>query len=284
MKEKLCGVKSEDPTIAKNILYDISILQSGAPDEESFNVIFGLLRMKWLDEKIYYTDSCRKRVDDFFSYMEEVWMCDDLKNWFEAANPMMCSINNLLEGANNLMNRISTDRKRFSMSHLFDIMNGLLVQWSSNMKEEYDRMQLVPRSVKIKAEELLKKVEPFILFREAERVDRPTVKARGNVLNGKLIQVGTCPRLSYKVTNVAKYETHCTNIIKRRRYLTYSDFDQFRIDLSEMVIMEVIKLDDGVGMEEIFCNCSSVFDGSGIKGQICVHVCARYFNVLYKVL
>ena len=66
--------------------------------------------------------------------------------------------------------------------------------------------------------------------------------------------------------------------------MTYSDFDQFRIDLSEMVIIEVIKLDDGVGMEEIFCNCLSVFDGSGIKGQICVHVCARYFNVLYKVL
>ena len=211
-------------------------------------------------------------------------MCDDLKNWFEAANPMMGSINNLLEGANNLMNRISTDWKRFSMSHLFDIMNDLLVQWSSNMKEEYDRMQLVPRSVKIKAEELLKKVEPFILFREAERVDRPTVKARGNVLNGKLMQVGTCPRLSYEVTNVAEYETHCKNIIKRRRFLTYSDFDQFQIDLSEMVIMEVIKLDDGVGMEEIFCNCSSVFDGNGIKGQICVHVCARYFNVLYKVL
>ena len=35
MKEKLWGVKSEDPTIAKNILCDISILQSGAPDEES---------------------------------------------------------------------------------------------------------------------------------------------------------------------------------------------------------------------------------------------------------
>ena len=142
-------------------------------------------------------------------------MCDDLKNWFEAANPMMCSTNNLLEGANNVLKRISTDRKRLSMSHLFDIMNDLLVEWSSNMKEEYDRMQLVPRSVKIKAEELLKKVEPFILFREAERVDRPTVKVRGNVLNGKLMQVGTCPRLSYEVTNVAEYETHCKNIIKR---------------------------------------------------------------------
>ena len=46
-------------------------------------------------------------------------------------------------------------------------------------------------------------------------MDRPTVKVRGNVLNGKLMQVGTCPRLSYEVTNVAEYETHCKNIIKR---------------------------------------------------------------------
>ena len=66
--------------------------------------------------------------------------------------------------------------------------------------------------------------------------------------------------------------------------MTYSDFDQFRNDLSEMAVMEVIKLDDGVGKEEIFCNCSSVTGGSGSKGEICIHVCARYFNVLYKVL
>ena len=94
MKEKLGGVKSEDPTIANNILNDISTLQSGAPDEESFHVIFGLLRMKWTEDKIYYTDSLRQRVCAFFTYMEDVWMSDDLKNWFEAANPMMCSTNN----------------------------------------------------------------------------------------------------------------------------------------------------------------------------------------------
>ena len=164
MKDKLGGVKSEDPTMANNILSDITTLQSGAPDEESVNVIFGLLRMKWTDDKIYYTDSLRQRVCDFFTYMEDVWMSDDLKNWFEAANPMMCSTNNSLEATNNVLKRDYTYRKRVSMSHLFDIMNDLLGEWSLNMKEEYDRMQLVPRSVKIKAEELLKKVEAFILF------------------------------------------------------------------------------------------------------------------------
>ena len=163
-------------------------------------------------------------------------------------------------------------------------MNDLLGEWSSNMKEEYDRMQLVPPTMKMKAEDLLKKVEAFILFREAERVDRPTVKARGNLLTGKLIEVGTCPRQNYKVTTSAKYKTDCKNIIKRRPYMTYLDFDQFRNDLSEMAVMEVIKLDDGVGKEEIFCNSLSVIGGSGSKGEICIHVCARYFNVMYKVL
>merc|ERR1712082_496090 len=99
-------------------------------------------------------------------------------------------------------------------------------------------------------------MEAFILFRDAQRVDRPTVKARGNVVTGELIQVGMCPRQNYKVTTPAKYNTDCKNIIKRRRYMTYSDFNQFRNDLSEMAVMEVIKLDDGVGKEEIFCNCS----------------------------
>ena len=115
-------------------------------------------------------------------------------------------------------------------------------------------------------------------------MDRPTVKARGNLVTGELIQVGMCPRQNYKVTTLPKYNTDAKNIIKRRRYMTYSDFDQFRKDLSEMAVMEVIKLDDGLGKEEIFCNCSSVTGGSGSKGEICIHVCARYFNVLYKVL
>ena len=87
MKDKLGAVKSEDPTIANNILNDIGTLQSGAPDEESFHILFGLLRKKWTEDKIYYTDTLRQRVCAFFTYMEDVWMSDHLKNWFEAANP-----------------------------------------------------------------------------------------------------------------------------------------------------------------------------------------------------
>ena len=67
MKDKLGGVKSEDPTMAKDILSDITTLQSGAPDEELFHVIFGLLRKKWTEDKIYMTDTLRERVARFFT-------------------------------------------------------------------------------------------------------------------------------------------------------------------------------------------------------------------------
>ena len=141
-------------------------------------------------------------------------------------------------------------------------------------------MELVGPTVKVKAERILKKWEPFILFRDAKRVDRPSVTVRGNVVTGKLVEVGMCPKQKYEFISKAQYNTDCKNVIKRRRFMTYSDFDQFRKDLSEMAVMEVIKLDDGVGKKEIFCNCLSVIGGSGSKGEICIHVCARYFNVL----
>ena len=124
-----------------------------------------------------------------------------------------------------------------------------------------------------------------ILFRPATRMDRPSVKVRGNLVTGKFLEVGMCPKQSYKFTTEKQYNMDCKNIIKRRRYLTYSDFDQFRKDLSDLAVMEVIRLNDGLGRKvEIFCNCSSGSGGSGSKGEICLHVCARYFNVLYKVL
>ena len=170
------------------------------------------------------------------------------------------------------------------MPHLFEILNDLVGGWSRDMKQEFDRMQLVCPTVKRIAEDLLQKMEAFFLFQVAERVDRPTVKARGNIVTGQLLEVGTCPRQNYKVTTLPKYITDSKNILKRRRYMNYSDFDQFQKDLSEMVVMEVIKLDDRVSNAEIFCNCLSGSGGRGSKGDMCIHVCARYFNVLYKVL
>ena len=64
------------------------------------------------------TDILRERVATFFLYMEKTWMSEDLKNWFEAANPMMCSTNNGLEASNNVFKRDFTGRRRVSMPNL----------------------------------------------------------------------------------------------------------------------------------------------------------------------
>ena len=72
MREKLGGVKNLDAAIANNILDDITTLQYGAPDEESFDILFGLLRKKWTEDKVYMMDTLRERVAAFFSYVEKV--------------------------------------------------------------------------------------------------------------------------------------------------------------------------------------------------------------------
>ena len=97
---------------------------------------------------------------------------------------------------------------------------------------------------------------------------------------GELIELGICPTRSYQWTNGTNFNKDAKNVLNRRREIDYSDFNQFRKDLSEIALMDEIELEDGLGKEEIFCNCSSVTGGSGSKGEICIHVCARYFNVL----
>ena len=79
MREKLVGVKNLDTAISNNILDDITTLQYGAPDEESFDILFGLLTKKWTNDKVYMTDILRERVATFFLYMEKTWMSEDLK-------------------------------------------------------------------------------------------------------------------------------------------------------------------------------------------------------------
>ena len=105
------------------------------------------------------------------------------------------------------------------------------------------------------------------------------MKPKGNVVSGELKQVGISPRQCYVVTTREKFNEDAKKIVKRRQQIDYSDFDEFRNDLQQIALMEVIELEDG--NIEIFCNCFSVHNPSGSKGDICVHVCARYCNVLY---
>ena len=110
------------------------------------------------------------------------------------------------------------------------------------------------------------------------------MKPKGDVVIGELKEVGICPRQNYILTTLPQYNEDAKNIVNRRRQINYSNFDQFRKDLNEIALMEVIELEDGLGKEEIFCNCLALTGGSGSKGDICVHVCARYCNVLYRTV
>ena len=82
IREKLVGVKNLDVAVSNNILSDINVLQYGAPDEESFHILFALLTRKWTEEKVYMTDILKDKVADFFLYLEKVWMTPDLRNWY----------------------------------------------------------------------------------------------------------------------------------------------------------------------------------------------------------
>ena len=130
MKDKLAGIKSLDADVSNKIFSDIHVLQYGAPDEQSFFILFALLRRKWTEEKEYTTNILKDRVAEFFLYLNKVWMSPDLKKWYEAANPMMLSTNNSLESINIVFKRDYSGRKRLSMPHLVEKLKEMVEVWS----------------------------------------------------------------------------------------------------------------------------------------------------------
>ena len=110
------------------------------PDERSFIILFTLLRRKWTEEKEYTTNILKDRVAEFFLYLNKVWMSPDLRNWYEAANPVMLSTNNSLESINNVFKRDYSGRKRLSMPHLVDKLKEMVEVWSKTPKEKVVRV------------------------------------------------------------------------------------------------------------------------------------------------
>ena len=155
-----------------------------------------MLRRKWTEEKEYTTNILKDRVAEFFLYLNKVWMSPDLRNWYEAANPVMLSTNNSLESINNVFKRDYSGRKRFSIPHLVEKLKEMVEVWSKIPKEKVARVSTVSAATKNSAEELLNKLDKFILFRAGKGSDRPTVKREGGVVSGNLKEVGICPRQS----------------------------------------------------------------------------------------
>ena len=277
MKDKLMGIKSLDTSVASQIFSDIHALQFGAPDEESFFILFALLRRKWSEEREYTNDVLKDRVSEFFLYVKKVWLSPDLRNWYEAANPMMLSTNNSLESSNNVFKRDYTGRKRLSMPHLVQKLKEMMEEASKNPTKTETRISNVTKATKKSAEELLKTLDKFILFRAGKSLDRPTVKENEGIVRGKLKAVGVFPRQGYDISTREAFAEDCKSVVRRRQSLDYVDFDQFTSDLSRVAIMEVIQFKSGE--KELFCNCFSSKYPSGSKGDICVHVCAKLIQM-----
>ena len=72
-------IKSLGITVARQFFSDIHALQFEAPDEESFFILFAVLRRKWSEEREYTTDVLKDRVSEFFLYVKKVWLSPDLK-------------------------------------------------------------------------------------------------------------------------------------------------------------------------------------------------------------
>ena len=62
----------------------------------------------------------------------------------------------------------------------------------------------------------------------------------------ELIELGCCPTQRYDWTTGPNFNKDAKNVVNRRRQIDYSDFNQFRKDLSEIVWMEEIELEDGL--------------------------------------
>ena len=83
VKEHLTELRCEDPNIAGEIMTDLSILQAGALDHETFISMYQLLVQKWTVEKAFTNEVLNAKIQKFFKYMEETWIVSKLSNWYQ---------------------------------------------------------------------------------------------------------------------------------------------------------------------------------------------------------
>ena len=83
VKEHLTELRCEDPNIAGEIMMDLSILQAGSVDHETFISMYQLLVQKWTVEKAFTNEVLNAKIQKFFKYMEETWIVSKLSNWYQ---------------------------------------------------------------------------------------------------------------------------------------------------------------------------------------------------------
>ena len=72
---------------SQRISNDIRSLQQGALDQESFQVLYGLLQRKWTEEVMITTEDLKVKICEFFLYFTKTWCLSETSKWYQACNP-----------------------------------------------------------------------------------------------------------------------------------------------------------------------------------------------------
>ena len=260
VNEKLARIRALDPAISQNISNDIRALQHGALDEESFHVLYGLMQRKW-------TEDLKERIREFFLYFGNTWCRSATCKWYQACNPQHATTNNSVEGTNNSFKRDFTLNKKLSIPHLVSKFAEQLKIWSGQEIKVKSRPETARLTVKQKAISLHEEHtgdRDFILSRKVKASDRFIIKKDFGIVRGKPVEVTIVPK-DIKTEDMVKddFAKIGKEIMKRRRSISFENFDQFKDDLRVVAVFEAVI--SGNGETDYVCNCSYPNLPSGVK-------------------
>ena len=85
----------------------------------------------------------------------------------------------------------------------------MMEEASKNPTKTETRISNVTKATRKSAEELLKTLDKFILFRAGKSLDRPTVKEDQGIVRGKLKAVGVFLRQGYDISTREAFAEDC---------------------------------------------------------------------------
>ena len=93
VKQRLTKVRKVDQAVYHKILDDLRSLQAGAIDEESFFILYGLLRKKWLEQHRFPDPELKIMVSEFFKYFQKVVFLFKVTNMRNKTLNFRCGLN-----------------------------------------------------------------------------------------------------------------------------------------------------------------------------------------------
>ena len=282
IRNHLGEVRAEDPQIANEIMLDISILQSGSIDHDTFISVFYLLVEKWTTEKNFSNEGLTNKIKRFFSYVEKTWVNSKLSFWYQGSFPFNNTTNNAVEAWNQVFKQRYSLRQKLGLHNLMLKLSEISEEWwekaqSYDLAKAYEQ-QLSPM-LKKQAYDFLQKFDPeLILSKPNSGNHRPSISSDGGLIYGKVVEIFVLPkRIELKITKNVLHETGKI-VLKHRFRNSYQSFRMFAESFETCAIVEKVEGSDG--KYSYCCNCFSNGEKSpsGVKGKLCFHVVALYMR------